>query len=99
MSFSRELYEKTHKSFISKPYKLSVDKQNAVIFNKEKLWIAPYTAWKVSSFRVILVRVFPHLDWIQARITPNKDTFHVVSKLEKNGLELFFVSRLSKKTF
>ena len=70
MSFSRELYEKTHKGFISKPYKLSVD-----------------------------VRVFPHLDWIQARITPNKDTFHVASKLEKNGLELFFVSRLSKKTF
>ena len=23
------------------------------------------TAWKVSVFGVILVRIFPHLDWIQ----------------------------------
>ena len=29
------------------------------------------TAWKVSVFGVILVRIFPHLDWI----TSNTDTF------------------------
>ena len=23
------------------------------------------TAWKVSVFRIILVRIFPHSDWIQ----------------------------------
>ena len=47
------------------------------------------TAWKVSVFGVILVRIFPHLYWIrklylywipkcgkiQTRITPNTDTF------------------------
>ena len=49
------------------------------------------TAWKVSVFRVYLVRIFPHLDWygvspriqsecgkIQTRKTPNMDTFHAV---------------------
>ena len=27
--------------------------------------LIPYTAWKVSIFGVILVRIFPHLDWIR----------------------------------
>ena len=46
-----------------------------------------YIAWKVSVFGVILVRIFPHSDWIslrihsecgkvRTRITPNKDTFY-----------------------
>ena len=46
-------------------------------------------AWKVPVFRVILARIFPHLDWmlsriqsecgkIRTRITPHTDTFHVV---------------------
>ena len=50
------------------------------------------TAWKVSVFGVILVRIFPHSDWIgrdtsispylvrmrgiRTRITPNTDTFY-----------------------
>ena len=43
-----------------------------------------YTAWKVSVFGVILVLIFPHLDWIKknrkiwTRITPNTDTFYAV---------------------
>ena len=48
------------------------------------------TAYKVPVFRVILVRVFPHSDRaslhiqsengkMRTRITPNTDTFHVVS--------------------
>ena len=32
------------------------------------------TAWKVSRFGVILVRIFPHLEWI----TPNTATFYAV---------------------
>ena len=43
------------------------------------------TAYKVSVFGVILVRIFPHADRIQSecgkmrtKITPNMDTFHVV---------------------
>ena len=57
-------------------------------------WIC-YTAQKVSVFGAILVRIFPHLDWIRkysvslriqsgcskirTRITPNTNTFHAVS--------------------
>ena len=33
----------------------------------------------MSVFGVILVRFFPHSDWIRTRITPNTDTFHAVS--------------------
>ena len=47
------------------------------------------TAWKVPVFGVILVRIFPHLDWIQrntrcecgkirTRIALNTDTFYTV---------------------
>ena len=32
---------------------------------------------KVSVFRVFLVRIFPHADWIRATKTLNMDTFHV----------------------
>ena len=32
----------------------------------------------MSVFGVILIRIFPHSDWIRTRITPNTDTFHVV---------------------
>ena len=38
------------------------------------------TAWKVSVFGVILVRIFPHSDWIRNRITPNTDPFYAVWK-------------------
>ena len=40
-----------------------------------------YTAWKVSVFGVLLVRIFPHLDWIRTRKTPNRDIFHAVKLL------------------
>ena len=33
-----------------------------------------HTAWKVLIFRVFLVRIFPHLDWIQ-KDTPNLSLF------------------------
>ena len=42
------------------------------------------TAWKVSTFAVFLVRIFPHSDWIRkirTRRTPNTDTFHAVCRL------------------
>ena len=51
------------------------------------------TAWKVFVFRIILVRIFPHLNWIRrylyiqsqcgkrpTRITPNTDTFDALLK-------------------
>ena len=46
-----------------------------------------WTAWKVSEFGVILVRIFPHLDWIRRhsecgkvriRRTPHTDSFYAV---------------------
>ena len=48
-----------------------------------------FTAWKVSVFGVILVRIFLNSDWVslriqsecrkaQIRITPNTDTFYTV---------------------
>ena len=36
------------------------------------------TAWKVSVFGVVLVPIFPHLDWI----SPNTDTFYAVNDRE-----------------
>ena len=49
------------------------------------------TAWKVSVFGIILVRIIPHSDWIEVshriqpecrkmrtRIAPNTDTFYAV---------------------
>ena len=57
--------------------------------------LAIITAWKESVFRVILVCIFPHSDWmkrysaslciqpkygkIRTRITPNTDTFYAVN--------------------
>ena len=38
----------------------------------------------MSVFGVILVRIFPHLDWIRTRIIPNTDFFHAVSLAEYN---------------
>ena len=32
----------------------------------------------ISMFGVILVRIFPHSDWIRTTIAPNTDTFHAV---------------------
>ena len=32
----------------------------------------------MSVFGVILVRIFPHFDWIRVRITPNMDTSYAV---------------------
>ena len=37
------------------------------------------TAWKVSVFGVILVRIFPHSDWV----TRNTDTFYAVKMIWK----------------
>ena len=36
------------------------------------------TVWKVSVFRVILVRISPHSHWILTKITPNTGTFYAV---------------------
>ena len=46
------------------------------------------TAWKVSLFRVILVRIFLHSDWIRSRITPNSDTFYTVLNWSLNSRAL-----------
>ena len=71
--------------------------ETLAIFNKsskKNFFRATHTAWKVSVFGVILVRIFPHSDWIrrdteyfsiqskwgkmQTRITPNTNTFYAV---------------------
>ena len=39
-------------------------------------FILSITTWKRYVFGVILVRIFPHSDWIRGRITPNTDTFY-----------------------
>ena len=36
------------------------------------------TAWEVSVFGIIMVHIFPHLDWMRSRITSNTDTFYSV---------------------
>ena len=41
----------------------------------------------MSVFGVILIRIFPHSDWIRSRITPNTDTFYAV-KLVKIAVKL-----------
>ena len=41
-------------------------------------------AWKVSIVEVILVRIFPHLDWIRTRITPSNEYF-LRSESKKEG--------------
>ena len=47
-----------------------------------------YTAWKGNVFGVILVRVFPHLNWMRTRITSNKDTFDAVPTIQNNALHI-----------
>ena len=63
---------------------------------------------KVSVFGVILVRIFPHSDWIwrdtgwiqskcgkiRTRITPNKDTFYTVTETwkEVNPLKMLLLN-------
>ena len=42
-----------------------------------KFWLM-YTGKKVSIFRVFLVHIFSHLDWIRTRKTPNTNNFHAV---------------------
>ena len=37
---------------------------------------AVITAWKVSVFGAILVRIFPYSDWIRTWIIPNMDNFY-----------------------
>ena len=41
------------------------------------------TARKVFVFGVILVRIFPHSDWIRTWITPNTDTIYAVHLMSK----------------
>ena len=36
------------------------------------------TAWKLSVFGVLLVRIFPHLGWIRTTKSPNTDTIHAL---------------------
>ena len=47
---------------------------------------SPYTAWKVSVFRIILVCIFPNLDWI-LRDTPYLSLFS--PNAGKHGPEKF----------
>ena len=42
-----------------------------------------YTAWKVSIFGVILVRIQSESEKIRTRITPNTDTFNAVIAISK----------------
>ena len=37
----------------------------------------------MSVFGVVLVRIFPHSDWIRTRIIPNMDTFYTVLCINK----------------
>ena len=48
-------------------------------FKGQEIKLLEITAWKVSVFGVILVFIFPHLDWMRTRITPNTDTYYAVN--------------------
>ena len=52
-----------------------------------------YTAWKVSIIGVILVRIFPHWDWIR-RDTPHFPTFRL--NTERYSLSLHIPSECGK---
>ena len=71
-----------------------------------------FTAWEVSVFGVILVRIFPHSDWIRrdteyecgklrTRIAPNTDTFHtvLVIKIFINFLPIVYASGMASTSF
>ena len=54
----------------------------------------------MSVFGVILVRIFPHSDWIQTR-TPNTDTFYKVinfNSLRRNLYSLEYLAWVSKSS-
>ena len=51
----------------------------------------------MSLFGVLLVRIFPHSDWIRTRKTSNTDTFHVVKFLAKADNFNSLDSNLQKK--
>ena len=65
------------------------------------------TAWKLSLFGVILVHIFPHLDWIRrvslriqsecgklrTRKAPNMNTFYAVTKAK-----IFFLRKETEKS-
>ena len=52
-------------------------------------------AWKVSIFRVFLVRIFPHSNQIRTRKTPNTDTFHAVHWFEMSCIFQYFIETSS----
>ena len=52
-----------------------------------------HPAWKVSVFRVILVRIFPNSDWIRIRTTPNTGTFYAVAETK---ILIVFLNSLHK---
>ena len=56
-----------------------------------------YIAWKVSVFGVILVHIFPHLDWIRTRITLNTDTFYAVLLDRKSAAFIFLYIKTTQK--
>ena len=72
-------------------------------FKQKILSIIIITAWKVSVFGVIHVRIFPHSNWIRevslriqseygkirTRITPNTDTFHTVYRNHEMSFYVF----------
>ena len=47
--------------------------------NNFRLVLLIPNAWKVSTFGVFRVGIFPHSNWIRTR---NTDTFHIVSKID-----------------
>ena len=66
-------------------------KRSTLPIKKDCSWQKSYASWKESVFEVILLRIFPHSDWIWRdtriqseyrkiwiRITPNTDTFYAV---------------------
>ena len=62
-------------------WKQSTDLQDFQSLNDLKTYL--FTAWKVSVFWIILVRIFPHSDWIRTKITPNAHSFYTVVYLNK----------------
>ena len=58
---------------LSKRYSYLFDIVQSYIKNESRrqiLW-KPFTAWKLSVFEVILVRIFLHSDWIHPLFSPN----------------------------
>ena len=60
ISYDLELVERAEQKYIRKiPLLIQAKLVLCKHFEKE------HTTWKVSLFRVILVRIFPHLNWIR----------------------------------